>query len=95
VAAAAGFDEMSSVYRYVVTDIEKTFQEGNPGLVFSDTEANGFLVVEVHADDAQASFFTIPGTEVKNDYAGRDQDLSQKVRVTNLTVGPGSIKPRA
>jgi alkaline phosphatase D len=91
VAVAAGFDEKSSVYRYVVTDIEATFKEGNTGLVFSDTEGNGFLIVEARADDALATFYRIPGTEVKTDYTGRDQDLGAKVRVTNLTVGAGTI----
>ena len=93
VAEAAGFDKMSSVYRYVVTDIEATFKEGNPGLVFSDTEGNGFLIVEVGADEARARFFTIPGAEVKIDYAGRDQELSAKFRSTELVVRPGSIAP--
>jgi alkaline phosphatase D len=91
VAKAAGFDEKSSVYRYVVTDIETTFKEGNPGLVFSDTEGNGFLVVEVRADDATATFYRIPGTEVNTDYSGRDQDLGAKVRVTNLSVGAATL----
>jgi alkaline phosphatase D len=94
VAVASGFDPTSSVYRYVVTEIEPTFKAGNPGLVYTDTDGNGFLLVAVNgADDVVATFYSVPSSEVKTDYAARGQDLAGKFRATSLRVAAGAITP--
>ncbi len=91
VTVAAGFDAASSIYRYVVTEIDATFKAGNPGMAFSNTDGHGFLVVEVRADDAIATFYALPSSEVKVDYAERSQDLVAKFTATRFRVVPGVI----
>jgi alkaline phosphatase D len=91
VAVASGFDPASSVYRYVVTEIDATFKEGNPGMAFSNTDGHGFLIVEVHADESIATFHTLPSAEAKTDYADRTEELAARFTVQSFRVVPGAI----
>jgi len=84
-------DEASSVYRYVVTEIDASFKERNPGMAFSDTNGHGFLVVEARADDAIATFYALPSSEANTDYADRSQDLAAKFTARSFRVVPGAI----
>ncbi|HEY3594589.1 MAG TPA: alkaline phosphatase D family protein, partial [Polyangiaceae bacterium] len=96
VAVAAGFDETSAVYRYVVTDIDGTFQAANPQIVFSDTDSNGFLVVELggaNGGTGTATFYLLASTETQNDYSSSPSDLTAKVLTKTLQLGPSSITP--
>ncbi|NMO18144.1 metallophosphatase [Pyxidicoccus fallax] len=89
--AAAGFPPSSAVYRYVVTEQAATLREGNPGIVFVDTNAHGFTVVEVRADEVRAAYHLIPGTEAGTDYGQRPDDLAARFTRHDFTVRPGVI----
>ncbi|MGZ3459610.1 MAG: alkaline phosphatase D family protein, partial [Archangium sp.] len=89
--AAAGFPPGTAVYRYVVTEMGATFREGNPGLVFVDTDAHGFTVVELDADGARATYHLIPSKEVKVDYADRPEELDALFSRKDFLVRPGAI----
>jgi alkaline phosphatase D len=91
VAVNAGFDETTAVYRYVVTEADASFKAANPGIKFSDTDSNGFLVVELGAQDGAATFYLINSAETQNDYSGKSADLANKVTSMSFQIGPGSI----
>ena len=93
VAVGAGFDPSSAVYKYVVTQIDSTFQEANPGIAFSDCDSHGFLVVQLGPDEAIATFHLIPGINAETDYASRPNDLAAKFVRKRFRVTPGSIVP--
>jgi alkaline phosphatase D len=93
VAVGAGFDPMSAVYKYVVDQIDGTFLEGNPGIAFSDSDSHGFLVVELGADDALATFHLIPSANVQIDYSSRSTELNAKFVQKKFRVTPGAIVP--
>ncbi|MCY1074289.1 hypothetical protein [Archangium lansingense] len=61
---AAGFPPGSAVFRYVVTEQEATFREGNPGIAFVNGASHGFTVVEVGVEEALASYHLLPISEV-------------------------------
>ncbi|WP_257461712.1 alkaline phosphatase D family protein [Archangium lipolyticum] len=88
---AAGFPPGSAVYRYVVTEQETTFREGNPGIAFVDTDAHGFTVVEVGAQEARASYHLIPSGEIRVDYSGRPEELAARFFRRDFLVQPGAI----
>src|SRR5207344_727066 len=71
IALAAGFAETDPIYRYVVTELETTFREGNPGIAFTETDSHGFLVVELGSEEATATFHLIAGSEVTTDYGAQ------------------------
>ncbi len=88
----AGYAQGSPLYRYVVAEMDKTLKEGNPGLVFSNSDAHGFVVLEVKADEALATFHLIPSTEVSKDYSLKPAEelqkkaTSQQMRVQNSAI---------
>ncbi|MBJ6761036.1 alkaline phosphatase D family protein [Myxococcaceae bacterium JPH2] len=90
---AAGYSEGSSVYRYVITEMEKTLQSANPNLRFAEGDANGFVVLEVKADEALATFHLIPGSEVGKDYSKRSaEELATKAFSKTFRVKAGDIQ---
>jgi alkaline phosphatase D len=93
VAVGAGFDPDSAVYKYAVLQIDSTFREANPGIAFSDCDAHGFLIVQLNADEAIATFHLIPSANAETDYASRRADLSAKFVRKTFRVTPGSIVP--
>lgn len=86
---AAGFPPGSAVYRYVVTEQEATFREGNPGIAFVDTDAHGFTVVEVGPEEVRAAYHLIPSTEVRVDYGARPEELAARFSRGDFRVRPG------
>jgi alkaline phosphatase D len=93
VAMGAGFDPTSAVYKYVVTQIDGTFKEANPGIAFSDCDSHGFLVVELGPEEAIATFHLIPSQYAETDYAKRSADLVGKFIQKKVRVTPGAIVP--
>jgi alkaline phosphatase D len=89
---SAGYPATSSVYRRVVTEMEDTLRKSNSGLVFTNTDAHGLVVLEVGATDALATYHLIPSTEVKTDYAGQPDALAAKFTSKALRVSAGTIK---
>ncbi|QRK08097.1 alkaline phosphatase D family protein [Archangium violaceum] len=88
---AAGFPADSSVYRRVVTDMESTLRANNPGIAFTNAEAHGFVVLEVRADEALATFHLIPNSEVKTNYANQPEALAGKFTHKALRVRDGAL----
>ena len=93
VAIDAGFDESSAVYKYAVLQIDTSFQEANPGIAFSDCDSHGFLVVQLGAEEAIATFHLIPGINAITDYASRPGDLVARFVQRRFRITPGSIAP--
>jgi alkaline phosphatase D len=94
VAVGAGFDPTSAVYKYVVVQIDDTFKEANPGIAFSDCDSHGFLVVELGAEEAMATFHLIPGAHAETDYGSRPTaDLTGKFVQRKFRVTPQAITP--
>ncbi|MBZ4417349.1 alkaline phosphatase [Myxococcus sp. RHSTA-1-4] len=87
----AGFPPGTAVYRYVVTEQVATLREGNPGIVFADTDSHGFTVVEVHADEVRAAYHLIPGAEARTSYAERPEALAARFTRRDFTVRAGAI----
>ena len=90
-AKAGGFEEGSPLYRYLVSDLEASFVEANPAIAFSDTDANGFMVVEISAENAKAVYHLIPSSEIAKSYVGQDAALAAKVTSKTLLVSPGKL----
>ncbi len=93
VVTGAGFEPSSAVYKYALTQIDQTFREANAGMAFTDCESVGFLVVEVGADQATATFYLIPGATAETDYAKRGSELLTKLAQKKFRVTPGTITP--
>jgi len=94
VALAAGFDEMSAIYRYVVTEIDQSFVAGNPGIAFSDTDRHGFLIVELGADSALATFHLTESGNITTDYGARPPaELAGVFQEKAFRITPGMIVP--
>jgi alkaline phosphatase D len=87
---AAGFPPGTAVYRYVVTEMEATFREANPGIVFVDTDSHGFTVVEVGPEEARASYHLLPSVHVREDFAGRPEELAALFTRRDFRVRPGT-----
>ncbi|HYO67964.1 MAG TPA: alkaline phosphatase D family protein, partial [Archangium sp.] len=86
---AAGFPPGSALYRYVVTEQEATFREGNPGIAFVDTDAHGFTVVEVGPEEVKAAYHLLPSSEVRVDYGARPEELAARFSRSDFRVRPG------
>jgi alkaline phosphatase D len=86
---AAGFPPGSAVYRYVVTEQEATFREGNPGIAFVDTDAHGFSVVEVGPEEVKAAYHLLPSSEVRVDYGARPEELAARFSRSDFRIRPG------
>jgi alkaline phosphatase D len=93
VAVSAGFDPTSAVYKYAVLQIDTTFQEANPGIAFSDCDGHGFLVVQLGAEEAIATFHLIPSAHAETDYASTPNDLARRFVTKKFRITPGSIVP--
>jgi alkaline phosphatase D len=94
VVLGAGYAEGSSIHRYLAVELDKTLKEGNPGLVFSDTDAHGFVVLEVKPNEALASYHLIPSAEVSKDYSLKPgEELEAKATSQRLRVQNGTITP--
>jgi alkaline phosphatase D len=94
VALAAGFDEMSAIYRYVVTEIDQSFVAGNPGIAFSDTDRHGFLIVVLGADSALATFHLTESGNITTDYGARPPaELAGVFQEKAFRITPGMIVP--
>ncbi|WP_309895276.1 alkaline phosphatase D family protein [Archangium sp.] len=87
----AGFPATSAVYRRVVTEMDATLRASNPGIVFTDTDAHGFAVLEVRADEALATFHLIPSTEVRTNHADTAEALGAKFSRKDLRIRDGVI----
>jgi alkaline phosphatase D len=89
-----GYAPGSAIYRYIAVDTDKTLKEGNPNLAFTNTDSHGFVLLEVKATEAVASYHLIPATEVHKDYSTRSpselqrQFIRQDLRVQNGTITP-------
>jgi alkaline phosphatase D len=88
---AAGFPPGSAVFRYVVTEQEATFREGNPGIAYVDTDVHGFTVVEVRPEEALASYHLIPLDAVRVSHADRPEELAARFSRRDFLVRPGSV----
>ncbi|WNG38697.1 metallophosphatase [Archangium violaceum] len=88
---AAGFPADSSVYRRVVTEMESTLRASNPGIVFTNADAHGFVVLEARANEALATFHLIPSSEVKTNYADQPEALAGKFTQKTLRVRDGAL----
>jgi alkaline phosphatase D len=86
---AAGFPPGTAVYRYVVTEQEATFREGNPGIAFVDTDAHGFTVVEVGPEEVRAAYHLLPSTEARVDHGARPEELAARFSRSDFRVRPG------
>ena len=93
VVVGAGFDPTSAVYKYAVTQIESTFREANPSIAFTDCDAHGFMIVELGAEEAFATFHLTPSTNAETDYRTRPADLNVKFVQRRFRVTPGAITP--
>ncbi len=88
---AAGFPPDSAVYRYVVTEMNNSFREANPGIAFVDTSAQGFTVVDLRPEEAFASYHLLPMSEAHVDYSGQPDQLAARFSRRDFLVRPGSI----
>ncbi|MCY1072941.1 alkaline phosphatase D family protein [Archangium lansingense] len=88
---AAGFPPGTAVYRYVVTEQEATFREGNPGITFVDSDAHGFTVLEVGPEVVRAAYHLIPSSEVRVNYAEQPEKLAARFSRQDFLVRPGVI----
>ncbi len=88
---AAGFPPGSAVFRYVVTEQEATFRQGNPNIAFVDTDSHGFTVVEVHADEVRAAYHLIPSAEARTSYADQPEALAARFTRRDFRVRAGAI----
>jgi alkaline phosphatase D len=90
----AGYTTESAVYRHAVANMDATMKAANPGLVFSNADHHGFVVLEVREDEAIASYHLIPSREVGVDYSKRDwRELGPKFVQRDFRVTKGSITP--
>ncbi len=88
---AAGYPATSSIFRRVVTDMDATLRASNPGIAFSHTDAHGFVVLEVRADEALATFHLVPSAEVKTNHAAQPEALAGKFSRKDLRIRDGVI----
>lgn len=88
----AGYAEGSALYRYAIAELDPTLKAGNPNIVFSNSEAHGFVVLEVRAGEALAAFHLIAGSEVNKDYSQRgESELRNRFTRQDLRVQNGKI----
>ncbi len=88
----AGFAQGSPIYRYIAQDIDQTLKAANPNLAFTDSDRHGFVVLEVRATEAVATYHLIPSSEVHKDYSRRSaSELSAQFTRQQLRVQNGKI----
>jgi alkaline phosphatase D len=94
VVIGAGYAQGSALYRYIALETDKTLKEANPNLAFSNTDSHGFVVLEVKANEALATYHLIPYTEVNKDYSLKPaEELEGKFTRQVLRVQNGTITP--
>jgi alkaline phosphatase D len=94
VVVGAGYATGSSIHKYLAVELDKTLKEGNPSLVFTNTDAHGFVLLEARANEALAAYHLIPSTEVEKDYSLRSaEELQGKFTRQTLRVQNGTITP--
>ncbi|MFP2932407.1 alkaline phosphatase D family protein [Pyxidicoccus sp. 3LG] len=90
----AGYGPGAAVHKHIVQDLEATLTAGNPGMRFADGDGHGFVVMEVKADEAVASFHLIPSTEINKDYTLRpDAELTGKFSTKRFRIKDNEIAP--
>ncbi|MBZ4414894.1 alkaline phosphatase [Myxococcus sp. RHSTA-1-4] len=83
----AGYGSGSTVYRYIVKELEDTMKAAHRGMRFADGDAHGFVMMEVKADEALATFHLIPSSEITKDYSLRtDEELSGKFATKQFRI---------
>jgi alkaline phosphatase D len=88
----AGYYAGSSVYRYVVAQLDDTLKAGNTNLTFANSVSHGFMMVEFRAGDALASYHLISSAEVHKDYSLRtDSELTRQFTREDYRVQNGAI----
>jgi alkaline phosphatase D len=88
----AGYYQGSAIYKYVVAGLDDTLKAGNPGLKFSNSTQHGFLVVDIQADKATATYHLIPSSEIDKDYSKRTaEELQRKFTTSRFVVQNGDI----
>ncbi|WP_224241932.1 alkaline phosphatase D family protein [Hyalangium gracile] len=90
----AGYSQGSAIYRYAVAEMDATLKAGNPGLVFANSEAHGFMIVDIRADQAVATYHLIPSSEIHKDYSVRSaEELKSRFTTQAFRVQNGTITP--
>ncbi|XXF79437.1 alkaline phosphatase D family protein [Myxococcaceae bacterium GXIMD 01537] len=90
----AGYTTQSAVYKHAVANMDATLTAANPGMVYSNSDHHGFVVVELSAAEALASYHLIPSTEVGIDYSLRPAEaLTAKFKRKDFRVKAGAITP--
>ncbi|NMO19490.1 metallophosphatase [Pyxidicoccus fallax] len=88
----AGYGSQTSVYNYIVNELEKTMTAAHPGMRFADGDAHGFVTVEVKADEALATFHLVPSSEIAKDYTLRaDSELEAKFTTKQFRIQNSDI----
>lgn len=90
----AGYTTESAIYRHAVANMDATMKDSHAtkGLVYSNADNHGFVVVEVKSNEALASYHLISSKEVGFDYSLRSpESLAEKFtrrdfRVQNSTI---------
>ncbi len=88
----AGYATGSPVYKYVVAELEKSMTEANSGMRFVDGDKHGFVMMEVKADEAIATFHLIPSSEIAKDYSLREPSeleakfISKRFRIKDNNI---------
>ncbi|HET9452124.1 MAG TPA: alkaline phosphatase D family protein [Aggregicoccus sp.] len=78
--------EGTPFYKYVVTELDTTLQEGNADLLFTNTDHHGFVLVELEGGNAKATFHLIPQAESAVDYSGRAGELPGKFITREFSI---------
>jgi alkaline phosphatase D len=88
----AGFAQGSAIYRYIAVETDQTLRAANPGMVFSEADRHGFLVVEAKPSEVLATYHLLPSSEVHKDYTKRTPEELQRQFITHaLRVQNGTI----
>jgi alkaline phosphatase D len=88
----AGFAQGSAIYRYIAVETDQTLRAANPSMVFSESDRNGFLVVEARPTEVVATYHLVPSSEVHKDYTKRTPEELQRQFITHaLRVQNGVI----
>jgi alkaline phosphatase D len=89
----AGYDATTAVYKYAVTELDKTTKEGNPGIVHANNADHGITLLEFSATGAKASFFLVPGDAVTKSYTSDKTGLAKLKYEKAFTISAGKITP--
>jgi alkaline phosphatase D len=88
----AGYGPQSTVYRYIVRELEATMTAANPGMRFADGDAHGFVTLEVKSNEALATFHLIPSSEIAKDYSLRtSEELAERFTRRTFRIQNGDI----